>query len=1357
MKKTNRVTSAMHYRYSLLARTSTFALVTAAANIVSALPAHAACGTTFDPLADTIGSVNITSPFDCVVINNNIGNNLTVNDDIVGSPGGPPVFDVSGGITIGGRFTNNELIEALTGNALSFNGANVNGGITNNGIIQADYGTALILRYGSDVGPIVNEGLITGIVGIDGAEGIWVDSLTNADSGVIYGEDTGILIGYGNTVQFFGAITNSGLIEGGDVGIRHYPSGGTGGIINERDGIIRGGLTNTGSIVGTNVAIFIGPSETSYSGGLTNEGLIEAYSGGYVFQATTFDGDIVNSGSIIAEVEHGAIHIGGTGGECCFLTNSFNGNFENTGLVDGGEEYGVLFEVGTLQGSGGEGSTADLRNSGNIFGGFEVYANEVNANFTNERQGTISANSYTAVTLEAQTWNGNVSNAGIIDGGYIGMAIVGDGFFEGKSTFIGTVANSGHISGGSTGLLIDVTEFTGSIINSGTIIADGDVGETNLFNIESESYGAGLYIGGLVEEGDPQTFSGDITNTDLIQGRTGLRISLDSYNGGETGFSNSGSIVGTSSAGVSIDVERWDGAIRNTGSIYGAQTGFFINAGTITGDFINEGQISGDDIDTGLHIEALTYTGNIVNAGLLDAPGNALHLEIDSLYGDITNSGTILATAISGTAVLLEGNDSYPGTYHGEFLNTGLITGGGEGTGIEVDGVEIIDGIRNDGGTITAEHAIDTRDASATTVITNTGGGIINGDLRLNTTHGDQYIGEDGGIYGDIVGDGGGGEADDPDDLVTVRNGTHFFVGNIDELISLTVEDGGVALFGTDTFGENGAGFSGEGISSLNIEDGARAYFDDNAEIYADYFTLGTSEGAGGELTYFLTTDEAIHGEIVTGGSLSTATINGDISVVIDPVSFAGSSQTLFDYQDVISSGDVIGTFSNSYIVGNPFLFTLGVIYDAPDFAGDPDTVDLTIARLPLSSINCSSSTLNGDNVGAVLEQAFQNGDLTEEQLALYAQLFALSDGCAITDAFDDLSGLPFDFLAFQLDGPFKKMVGARIDSGRSTGCLVAGPGGCFNRYAENTTAGSTAMTDASPGEDPFAWLETGVRRAGSSAVWGRAVGVWGNTDGDTGVGAPGSDFNQKGAIVGADHVFSNTFLAGVAAQFTDTDINFPGRPDQVHVNSYEIGAYSSWGDTQAYLNTNVSYIKHAFDTSRTLFGDPTSGDFDGATLSACLEIGTIFESGDWRLQPIMALSLASLTTDGYTENGINPDRLVVQDSGFDSLKSVLGGRFAYPIELKSGRLLVPELRVSWNHELLDNSAQFNARLFSFAEDPASYFTVNGAEFDRDSVNLGAGVNAPVNDRTILYFDYDASLSSDQESQTVSGGLRILW
>jgi outer membrane autotransporter protein len=87
----------------------------------------------------------------------------------------------------------------------------------------------------------------------------------------------------------------------------------------------------------------------------------------------------------------------------------------------------------------------------------------------------------------------------------------------------------------------------------------------------------------------------------------------------------------------------------------------------------------------------------------------------------------------------------------------------------------------------------------------------------------------------------------------------------------------------------------------------------------------------------------------------------------------------------------------------------------------------------------------------------------------------------------------------------------------------------------------------------------------------------------------------------------------------------------------------------------------------------------------------------------------------------------------------------------------VPEARISWSHELLDNSANFDARLFSFPDIAASYFTTKGAEADRNALILGTGVNAPVSDTIILYADYDATLSSDQTAQTASGGLRILW
>ena len=189
----------------------------------------------------------------------------------------------------------------------------------------------------------------------------------------------------------------------------------------------------------------------------------------------------------------------------------------------------------------------------------------------------------------------------------------------------------------------------------------------------------------------------------------------------------------------------------------------------------------------------------------------------------------------------------------------------------------------------------------------------------------------------------------------------------------------------------------------------------------------------------------------------------------------------------------------------------------------------------------------------------------------------------------------------------------------------------------------------------------------------------------------------------------------------------------------------------------NASYIWHNFDASRLVDGLPTKGQFDGNSVSAYLEGGKIYEADNWRLQPIVALSMMSLTTEGYAENGASVNRLVVKGSGFDSLKSMVGGRFAYPIELDSGRRLVPELRASWSHEHLDNSAQFDARLFSFAEDPSSYFTTNGAEYDRDALILGTGLNAPVSDKIVLYLDYDASLASDQTSQTASGGMRILW
>ncbi|MEQ1756494.1 MAG: autotransporter outer membrane beta-barrel domain-containing protein [Micropepsaceae bacterium] len=1381
MKTTNRTDITMNRTrmMNLLGRTSTLTLA-ATAGLAGIGDANAACGG-FDP--GPLSSVNIIGPQSCVVINDPITNSVLVNADVGDS--NDPSFLVET-TTIGGRLQNNATIAAESHVALEIYYGSITDGITNTGVISS-YGespdAAVLLRMLSFVGGIVNEGEISGLVGIDGAEGITIeDGIVNGQDALIHGDETGIrLWNYDLSPELSGGISNSGTIEGGDFAIRIDMDSFQGGITNESDGVIR---ANSIGIEDTYVAILISETTGEFEGGLANDGLIDGNSGGFVFLGDTFNGDIVNTGTVQSQTGYGAIRVGGTTSFGGPITDTFAGNFSNSGLIDGGETWGVKIAAGLV--SNGFDDISAFENGGEIHGGLSIHAALAGIDLTNTSQGLITSDHGTGLSIFAGGFFGSVQNDGTISGSTIGLSIASDPLFAGKSGpfalqqnqlvnansiplfFEGQVSNRGLIEGATTGLRVDVSTFYGTISNAGTIIADG-VDELAIEEILANSYGStGLMINPATELCTSECFtvytslSGKIQNSGLIQGGDGAYINLDELNAEGTGFSNSGTIIGTTGAGVSIDVDSWYGDIHNTGTIDGAYTGLIVNAGSFTGDIVNDGEITGGAFTTGLHVTATTFTGDIVNNDLLSAPGDALHLEIDYMDGDVVNTGTIIAESSYGTAALIEGLCT-SGSFSGGFTNTGTIIAGDEGgegydsAGIVISNAEFAYGIVNDGGLIQASDAIDTSEASGGMIVLNTGSGIIRGDIHLNEFYGDDFIGEDGGVYGDIH--GSGGEEGIYDDTFTVRNGTQFLVGEVQGFSTFTVEDGGTALLGTDTYGEDGDGFEGNEIQNFTVQGGGHAYLDDNAEVEADSITLDE----GSELTFFLTTDEEQHGELKTteGGSASLA---GTVSVALDAASFAGTSQTDFEYDGVISGDTITGEFDNATVSGGSPFFELEVVYNGVTPANavviaeaEEPTVDLLLHRVSFASLGCSSSTQNNDAIGQMLEQAYINGDLTAEQLELYLALINSSDGCAAADAYDDLSGTPFDFIAFQLDGPFKKMVGARIDSGRSTGCIVAGDIGCFNRYAADTTAGSTVMTDAAPGEDPFAWLKTGVRRTGTSAVWGRGVGVWGESDGKPTAGAPGSRFNQKGAIIGADHAFSETFLAGVAGQFTDSDIKFPGHVDKVHVNSYEAGGYLSWGDTQGYLNGNFSYIWHNFDTSRLVLGSPVKGQFDGATVSAYLEMGKIFESDNWRLQPIVALSLASLSTEGYAEHGTSPNRLVVRDSGFDSLKSILGGRFAYPIELSSGRRMVPEARVSWSHELMDNSAQFDARLFSFPEIPASYFTTTGAKTERDAAILGAGLNAPVTDTAILYLDYDATLSTDQHAQTVSGGLRILW
>jgi outer membrane autotransporter protein len=373
--------------------------------------------------------------------------------------------------------------------------------------------------------------------------------------------------------------------------------------------------------------------------------------------------------------------------------------------------------------------------------------------------------------------------------------------------------------------------------------------------------------------------------------------------------------------------------------------------------------------------------------------------------------------------------------------------------------------------------------------------------------------------------------------------------------------------------------------------------------------------------------------------------------------------------------------------------------------------------------------------------------------LALFNYLGQLSlpDACSSYDSIGGAALADFSAVVVETAGPWKSLVNDRLNGLGSAGCNLAGPGSCFNVFAANEFGATQTMTDASNGVDPFDWLRTGTRRVGETAAWGRMIGVWGGTDGSSGVG--GMDFVLTGMIAGIDHVFSPTLLAGVAAQWTTDDVSFKGRVDDASIDSFEVGSYVSWGDTRLYLNVNTSFIWHDFGTARLLPDGIAFGKYNGTTWSAYAEAGRIFETDDLRIQPILAASFAQLDSDAYNEFGTSGTLLAVDKAGFTSFKTMVGSRFAMPIGLESGRKMVPEARAVWSHEFADDRSSFTAEIQSVP----GRFTVSGQRYARDTFILGVGLTAPLSDEASLSLDYDAGINPDIVTHTMSAGFRLKW
>ncbi len=272
--------------------------------------------------------------------------------------------------------------------------------------------------------------------------------------------------------------------------------------------------------------------------------------------------------------------------------------------------------------------------------------------------------------------------------------------------------------------------------------------------------------------------------------------------------------------------------------------------------------------------------------------------------------------------------------------------------------------------------------------------------------------------------------------------------------------------------------------------------------------------------------------------------------------------------------------------------------------------------------------------------------------------------------------------------------------------------------------------------------------------VWTQATGIFGKSYSVTDV--PNYHYNSGGFLVGADYRWSGSFTTGLFAGYQGAEARY-GDAGKARSDSANFGLYAAWGGESGFHASGlVMGGQSRFDVSRRIqFGsiDRTADSrFDAWTGTAMLETGYAFQLGAFRLGPIVSAQYTKLSADDFTERNARSLNLKVADLDNESFQTNLGARIAAPVALSPEVTLVPELRVLWNHEYLQDNASYLANLDGGR---GRSFRYDQTAPSRDSVTLGTGASARLGEAwnaTLFYHVNCASSQSVTHSVSASVG-----
>lgn len=538
-------------------------------------------------------------------------------------------------------------------------------------------------------------------------------------------------------------------------------------------------------------------------------------------------------------------------------------------------------------------------------------------------------------------------------------------------------------------------------------------------------------------------------------------------------------------------------------------------------------------------------------------------------------------------------------------------------------------------------------------------------------------------------------------------------------------------------------------VGNLNINNGGTLAFvqphspdDGQSGGYVENFTINST----GTLAYELTAENT-EGEDYAQLYADNADItDGNLKVVYR----AGHYDDLTIYQDIVDANVLTGKFATP--TDNSLLLKTTAVYEYGDDTNEAQNVDLVVERTAFNDV--PGQTHNQNAVGGAIEKVYGDIDPESNFGKLVTSMFTVGNEDDYADFLDQLSGAEY---AQQLQSvlwstrTLNRVVTDRME------CTDGSSGG--TQTASAKVGDNTVMPTA---DAPMA--STGCFEPGQASVWMSGYGQWTALDGDD--EAPGLDETQYGILFGADYSFDESWFAGIAGGYFNSNGDFEdwgGRSGgSSEYDGLQVAAYGGYDNSTYYLRGVLAYgnydgsVDRNIDTTELVQGLGTTGNLSGDPSSDVFsfygETGYRFAITDaGNITPFAGLSLASATLEGFTEddNDGTGAALDVEDSDASSVASVLGLRLDADMAMSSG-VFTPSVSVAWMHEFGDTEQTVDA---SFADAPGSDFSVIGSEVARDSVLVDAGANFSMDDTFDFGLFYNGQFNENYSANAVTARL----